>query len=161
MHIRYNETTNLWEVSDDPTDPEATFSKLDLSGDFPDFASYTPTWSTSGSAPSLGDGTLAGRWVRRGKFVWFSLQLTFGSTTSAGTGTQRFTTPSTFANNPLFNGLAIDASPTAFYPAIGSPSAGGTIALIGTAAGAVFTETVPITWANGDIIRITGTYEEA
>lgn len=59
-----------------------------------DWVSYTPTWATSGGAPSIGNGTLTGRYrILSPKTVIFQVFLTFGSTTSGGSGTFTFTLP--------------------------------------------------------------------
>ncbi|MDF2919741.1 MAG: hypothetical protein K0S70_3958 [Microbacterium sp.] len=56
--------------------------------------SYTPTWSASGVAPVLGNGSLTGRarLIRRG---WISLrnELVFGSSTTGGSGPWSFGLP--------------------------------------------------------------------
>jgi len=54
---------------------------------------YLPVWSSTGSAPSVGDGSLTGRWARTGKVVHFWILLLFGSTTSVGSGIWNFTLP--------------------------------------------------------------------
>jgi hypothetical protein len=56
--------------------------------------SYTPTWTTSGSAPSIGNGSLVGRYRIVGKKMDIWIQLTWGSTTNGGTGDFTFTLPS-------------------------------------------------------------------
>lgn len=55
---------------------------------------FTPTWTASSSAPSLGNGSLVGRYgyISR-KRVAVRYFLTFGSTTSGGAGTWAFSLP--------------------------------------------------------------------
>lgn len=56
---------------------------------------FTPTWTAASSAPSLGNGTLVGRYsyISR-KRVALRYFLTFGSTTSGGAGIWSFSLPS-------------------------------------------------------------------
>lgn len=79
---------------------------------------YTPTWSSTGSAPSLGNGTLVGSYRYVGGLVYARITLTFGTTTGAGTGGWRMTLPVTAveASAPVGGGIrCVDASPTATY----------------------------------------------
>lgn len=57
---------------------------------------YTPTWTSSGTAPTLGNSTLTGSYVLQGKRVFGSLLFTVGTSgVSGGTGTWRFSLPFT------------------------------------------------------------------
>ena len=56
------------------------------------WTAYTPTWTASVD-PTLGNGTLVGRYSRRGNLVVAALRLTWGSTTDAGTGAWYFSLP--------------------------------------------------------------------
>lgn len=63
----------------------------------PGWTSYTPTWTSSGTAPSLGNGTLTGSYRRSSSsdLVIATGRLVWGSTTTGGTGTFRFALPIT------------------------------------------------------------------
>lgn len=123
------------------------------------WSNYTPVLSTNGTAPSLGNGALIGRFVTIGTLTQFFAQLTVGSTTTLGTGTLRFSLPATHSQAFVGNGLGITAA-FAFYPALTSLSGTNSVALITTAIpGTVFTSTNPVTWSTGDIIRVSGFYE--
>ena len=65
------------------------------------WTTYTPTWTTpSGAlAPTLGNGTLIGRYQRRGKICHVDIALIIGSTSSAGTGAFRFALPFAVSND--------------------------------------------------------------
>lgn len=54
----------------------------------PGWTTYTPSWGSSGTAPAIGNGTLAGRYRRAANsdLVEVEIRLTFGTTTTAGTG---------------------------------------------------------------------------
>ena len=65
-----------------------------------DWASYTPTWGVlSGSAPAIGNGTLTGKYRRVGDSGYYQIALTFGTTTTIGSGVYTFS---------LFSGQNID-----------------------------------------------------
>jgi hypothetical protein len=55
-----------------------------LTSDFSNTAwtAYTPTWTSDSGSPSIGNGTLVGRYKQLGKTVFFNLKLTYGSTTT-------------------------------------------------------------------------------
>lgn len=57
------------------------------------WTSYTPTWTSSGTAPALGNGTLVGYYGKVGRLVTAKIALTTGSTTTYGTGNYIFSLP--------------------------------------------------------------------
>lgn len=59
---------------------------------------YTPTWTTSGTAPTLGSSFLVGAFGRRGdsRMVVVRFRLLAGAGVSFGTGTLRFSYPTPF-----------------------------------------------------------------
>src|SRR5262245_308636 len=67
---------------------------------------YTPTWSATGTAPSLGNGSIQGKYWRLGRLVLYRLVFTAGSTTTFGSGAWLFTLPFTAAD-ALGNGSVI------------------------------------------------------
>ena len=128
------------------------------------WTSYTPTWGTYGTAPSLGNGTLVGAWVQVQKLVLFRIRLTAGSTTTFGTNGWTLTLP-TSPNTGVrwaFAGIAQDSSTGSIY----AVTAGGTSSTIGVYNAAAspltgVTNTAPFTWATGDTLDVQGTYEAA
>lgn len=62
--------------------------------------SYTPTWSgSSGTQPSLGNGTIESYYLKLGRLMIYRGQLVIGSTTTAGTvPAYRISTPLTMRN---------------------------------------------------------------
>lgn len=54
---------------------------------------FVPVWSSSGTQPVLGNGTITGRYVQIGKTVHCRITLVMGSTTTFGTGAYRFSIP--------------------------------------------------------------------
>jgi hypothetical protein len=59
------------------------------------WTTYTPSWSSSGTQPSLGNGAITGRYFRIGKAVFVYIKLDMGSTTTYGTGSYYFSVPFT------------------------------------------------------------------
>jgi hypothetical protein len=59
---------------------------------------YTPVFATAGGTPAVGNGSLFGRYFRRGRQIDFSINFVFGSTTNGGTGPMTFTAPFTALN---------------------------------------------------------------
>lgn len=59
------------------------------------WTSYTPTWTGATTNPVIGNGTLAGFYQRRGDWLQVAIEVTFGSTTTYGSGLWYFALPST------------------------------------------------------------------
>lgn len=65
---------------------------------FAAWTSYTPTWTSTGTAPALGNGTLVGRYMKVGRTVTAHVNLITGSTSTYGTGAYNFALPAQAAN---------------------------------------------------------------
>lgn len=142
-----------------------------LSTNFPITAwtSFTPTLGRGSWA--IGNGTLTGQKIQFGKVVHFRAQMAFGSTTvTDATLAPRISGPVNpkvtieFAN---VVGFGYDLSAGALYTLYPLPdSLGFQIYTQWDAAGVngrieAVINTKPVTWANGDQIRIAGSYEVA
>ncbi|MFB7285429.1 hypothetical protein [Actinacidiphila glaucinigra] len=132
------------------------------------WTTYTPTWTGATTNPVVNNGTLIGLFMKIGRTCHYQINLTAGSTTTFGAGTLAFDLPATAASRGatylghghLLQGStrwggqyiispgASAASPS--FPTSGSPSTH-----------ALWTPTVPVTYASGGQMRITGTYETA
>lgn len=62
------------------------------------WTSYTPTWTSSGTAPVLNNGTITGRYMKFGRTVVCHINLTSGSTSTYGSGNYNWSLPFTAAN---------------------------------------------------------------
>lgn len=118
---------------------------------------FTPAWTSSGAQPSIGNGTLTGWYVQMGKLIKQVISLTWGSTTSSGTGI-------------WFFGLALNAksaqdlagNTTAYgndagvntYTAIGTMQDSARIVIVNSGGGNQWNPTVPFTWGTGDFLRL-------
>jgi len=127
--------------------------------------SYTPAWTSGGTAPNIGNGTLVGGYARFGKRVRAWVRLTWGSTTTGGTGRWLLTLPVAPVHSNALTALCWDASATIPYPAVAQLDSSEHIARIGahTAAGVVgvATATHPFTWTTSDILFVNGEFEVA
>lgn len=132
------------------------------------WTAWTPTISGTGFA--IGNGTIAGYAAKIGKFGFFRLDITFGSTSTYGAGPFAVSLPYTASSNQSaqtqFPALAYDASAAKEYLLHGQMANTASLVLRGFNGGAngeigAVTSTVPITWATGDLIRLSGTYEIA
>lgn len=130
----------------------------------PGWTSFTPTWTSTGTAPAIGNGTRTGRYRRSagGDIVHFEIFFRAGSTTTFGTGEWRFSIPvaadATSVNGTVGAALILDSglqTRMAVWHFITS-----TTVAPDTASGTV-TNTSPQTWANGDELRISGFYVPA
>ena len=92
-------TPRTWVVGEVVT---AAYMNAEIKDQFTDliaaWTSYTPVWSSSGTAPAIGNGTLAGRYKLVGKTCHVVFGQTMGTTTTFGTGTYGWSLPFTAAN---------------------------------------------------------------
>lgn len=129
---------------------------------------YTPTWTTTGTAPALGNGTLSGRYCKNGRDVTLLITFLAGSTTTFGTGEFRFSLPVTQSSavgaSNFYNGTAfgLDAG-TAFHS--GTSIIDNTSNFVRVAKGDgtlnFWGSAQPFTWGNTDSISIEIKYESA
>jgi len=131
------------------------------------WTSYPPTWTGSGSNPSLGNGTLVGRYSKVGRLVTVHINLIPGSTTTYGSGNYNWALPFAAANNGCSYILSAHLLGTDRWMGqmVISPAATTTSAFfnLSTTNSRIdfMTPTRPETFANGSQLRITGTYESA
>lgn len=148
-----------------PSGSKITAAKLDAYENLTSaWTSYTPTWSTFGPAPVLGNGTLQARYMQAGKLVHFAIALTIGSTTNPQAGQLwRFTAPVTSQFPAVFPITLEDTSAGLRWVGSAVMVAGTTaidrvVAADGTSG---VGGSAPFTWATGDIFWLSGTYEAA
>ena len=122
---------------------------------------YTPTWSAGTTPPTLGNGTIAGRYWRVGHRIDFSIVLTFGSTTTAGSGSYTFSLPTSAQTTllPVGQVLARHGGPPGNYGFLRTSSASTVDAWMLSSSD--FLRDSTLAWAAGDTICISGTYEAA
>lgn len=122
--------------------------------------SYSPTWGNTGTANTLGNGTLSGFYWRLGKYVFFRVALTWGGTTASGSADWTFTLPVTADSFGVAGGvhaIASDVSASQFYPISAINVSSTTFKVMTTASPMVAVGTAaPFTWASGDALNIVG-----
>lgn len=126
---------------------------------------WTPTWSSTGTAPVLGNGTLTGTYFRLQKLIIAEARLQSGSTTTFGTGAYALSLPVTalaattpnksigiarFNDNSAGNNYNFTAHQTGTNSVSFTVNAGGTWSL-----------NIPVTFANPDFFTMLIVYEAA
>jgi hypothetical protein len=129
---------------------------------------YVVSWTSSGTAPAIGNGTLVGRYCVIGDTVHFSIKLTGGTLTTWGTGNYSFSLPVAAAATADMVGTCFvgDSSVGSAGYSLGVAFTGGSATTAQAYTGneglaAAISNTNPQTFATGDRIWITGTYEAA
>lgn len=132
------------------------------------WTAYTPTWASSGTAVSLGDGTILGRYKLFGKWSIIQIRLLTGAATTYGTGTYTFTLPAgqTMSNTitnlaPRGTAWIFDTSTSTNYIGVAVYVSGTTLGIRTHAATAAVGQLVPVTFASGDSIGIEAVVELA
>lgn len=134
-------------------------------GDLGTFAAFSPSLSNV----TVGNGTLVGRYTQFGKTVLVSVTFTYGSTSSVSPGVA-LTLPVTARSTSSLISCEIllrDISPAMSYVGAGrltSTSALGVNSVVVSGSNVVqasTTSTVPFTWATGDFMEISASYEAA
>lgn len=134
-----------------------------------DWVTYTPVW-TATSNPSLGNGTLIGRYSLIGKTCHARINLITGSTTTYGSGEYKYRLPFTAATLVHIElgwcGSALAIRPgVSYHPCVVRvQSQGADCKVIGPtqadgSSGATWGPSVPFTWANTHQANISVTYE--
>jgi hypothetical protein len=123
---------------------------------------YTPAWSSTGTQPALGDGTLTGFYLQSDKWIAMQTFLTIGSTSTFGTGFYQISLPKTpVRSGQLLIAQVLDSSASSIrWSGAACITSVGTVGMrISVSDGALVGATVPITFATGDQLIISGVYE--
>jgi hypothetical protein len=130
---------------------------------------YACSWTALTTNPTLGNATFSASYIRVGKMVTVQIQLIMGTTTGYGSSDWLFSLPpglpvisGKFFTGPVYG---IDGG-TAYHSGIvsnGSPFAMETtkVTLMREGGGVGWRSTEPHTWASGDALAFTFTYETA
>lgn len=120
-------------------------------------ASYTVSWTGSVSNPAIVNGSLLGRYSRKGRRISVNIDLEVGSSTTFGSGTWFFSLPqideSASGVVQTGSGYAKSAGTNYIATAVVQPGLQKISVLTG-ATPATVTHAAPGAWANGDFIRI-------
>ena len=123
--------------------------------------SYTPTWTADGTAPSLGNGTLFGNYIRYGALCQVRMFFQAGSTTTFGTFGWNFSLPFTplGGNYGVPGNVYVEDNAVAGYRA--QTYINNQFYMQTTATNAKVGATAPFTWATGDYFNTQFIYEVA
>jgi hypothetical protein len=128
------------------------------------WTTYAPVWTASTTNPAIGNGSHEGYYTQVGKTVHFSIETTFGSTTTRGVGAYQWTLPVP----PATNRRQIASANILRYGVVEYPGvvviSGGKVDHIDIAtstAGQYLGHSVPTTLPAGSLISFSGTYEAA
>ena len=143
------------------TADSSTGTGLKWSGDW---ITYTPVWTSSGTAPVIGNGTLTGGYRRIGQQVDFWLEFTAGSTTTFGTGSWRFSLPQVSYSsqwNFAHEAMLLDSG-TAWYKGYYGVGVDANwddkFELFNPTFSAIVGQGTPYTFTTNDGIRVKGSY---
>lgn len=119
------------------------------------------SFTTTLGAWTQGNGTLASAYMQAGQLVHFRIKLTVGSTTVAA-GSANFTLPVNAVGTRVVAAttLFFDTSAGSYFGGWGFNTTASSLS-VRTDASAGLSSTVPFTWATGDELLVTGTYEAA
>ena len=126
------------------------------------WTSYTPTFANT----TLGNGSVVGAYTQIGKTVHFRAVFTLGSTSAMGTN-PTVTLPVTSATSVGSMNVFISDTGTAFYGGFTAYASTSVLQIYVFNTGTPYarmdgpSSTVPMTWANTDILVVSGTYEAA
>jgi hypothetical protein len=123
---------------------------------------YTPAWTSTGTQPAIGNGSIVGSYIQIGSLVYGSILVKYGTTTSSGTGIFSFGLPVTADGTGAFG--AVYGSDAGVNNYVGAAVRDTTTTLVLTTMGSpvgFYTGTTPWTMGNGDSFVITFTYEAA
>lgn len=130
------------------------------------WTSFTPTWTSSGTAPALNNGTLTGFYKQIGKTVFVRVRLQIGTTTTTGTGNWRFALPVAAKDSAgvVMSATYLDNGTNWYMGVVNCEYDGDTgyvVPLTSASPSGAVTGTVPFTWNTGDSLVFNGSYEAA
>ncbi len=120
---------------------------------------YTPTWSSTGTAPVLSNGTITGEYVRAGSLWHWRAVITPGSSTTFGSGEYTITLPTTCRGAET--GPVGDAYmyASAYREGTVSPVSGTTAKVYFDATPTTaWSATSPVTFASGHKMTLAGSF---
>lgn len=172
-----NRTPRTWVTNEVPTATMLNTEIRDLSlGLQGVWDTYDPTWTATTTNPKIGNGTLAGRYLRVGQTVDVLISLTWGSTTDGGAGNWRFllpVQPKNVGSRLSVAGHVTAANAVDYFLGVSAPldTGPGTgnlyIPQVGPTSGADLDPLTPnmgtgaSVWRTGDVVTVFGRYEAA
>jgi hypothetical protein len=152
-----------WAVNDILTAGDLNTYVRDNENAVGTLTAYVPTWTAATTNPTIGNGTISGKYVALAEWCWISIQIVAGSTTAGGSGTYSVGLPFAGATLTGEQDFAVTLYNTgvARYLAVAVIPSGGstfTVNLTGVAAG-FWTNSSPFTFAAaGNLLSVSGMY---
>jgi hypothetical protein len=132
------------------------------------WSTYSVAWTASSSNPSIGNGTLTGRYKQIGKTVFVYIKLIVGSSSTLGSGNWRFSLPvNAYSSDAVILPAIFLDDGNAWYQGLAYSSYAGNVGYVtpmwdkGATGSAAVDPTTPFSWGSADIIVISGSYESA
>jgi hypothetical protein len=130
------------------------------------WSTYSPAWTAVSSNPSIGDGTLIGRYKQIGKTTFVYIRMQAGSSTTFGSGNWRFSLPvdAQASYSAILPTTFLDNS-TAWYQGLSYTEYDGDASYVvpvwdkGATGSSAVNATTPYTWTTTDSLAISGSYE--
>lgn len=168
LGIRYpasSDQVRVWEDLQELAEDVDNLIDIDRDARDAEWFTYPPAFTGSVSGGSIGNATVTARYTLIGRTVHVLVDVVWGSTTSAGTGSLRVSLPTNArATSPahIGSGIAIDASPTARHVlAVELDTTAQVIFVAADASSNIVTGALPFTWTTNDVLRFAITYEKA
>lgn len=169
---KITDLTELTEAASDDyleiVDTSANTSKKISYGNLIDanagtWQAFTPTWTAATTNPSIGNGTLVGRYVKIGKTVICSISLTMGSTTTYGSGNWSLSLPCAVKNSYSLGQWASYGAGAVYHTGHSFlyPNMSDIVSFVQNAGVNYLNATTPHTWATGSELHFFATYETA
>ncbi|MGW4784236.1 hypothetical protein [Streptomyces sp. NPDC004230] len=154
----YDDGTNLFRYNGTDWD---TYQKVPGA-----WTPFTPAWTGSTTNPSIGNGTLTGRYSKMGRTVMCEIFMIPGSTTTFGSGTYLLSVPFAKSSATEAVGAARLTAGSVFlgHCILGSGATTMNVSFPNQSInglGQNWGNTVPATFANGHTLRMSITYEAA
>jgi hypothetical protein len=116
------------------------------------WSTYATVWSSTGTQPAIGNGTIASEYWLLGKTFYNYGSITMGSTTTYGTGSWLISLPVSLLTTATIGHLYVRDSSTATNDKAGAVL-GASATTMALHVGGNVTATNPFTWATGDSLR--------
>ena len=116
-------------------------------------AAYAPTWTAASVNPTIGNGTIAATYSVSNNLCRADFKITFGSTTTAGTGAWALTLPFASQQDAVGSIHILDAGTTNYTGACEVNVGSSSLAFVANNFGANVGAGTPQVWATGDYLR--------
>lgn len=131
------------------------------------WSSYTPAWTATGTNPSIGNGSLIGKYSVMGKTVHVRIAMMAGSSTSFGSGNWQISLPVGVTNTGvgadghvgIVRGWCASTHRVAAAVTGANEPGSGVLSVFSDGSSSAWNSSTPGTWSNGAFFRIEMTYE--